>query len=180
MCSWSCPVILCTILHKPAPVTHDSPQPRHECAPTEDEQQQPSHDSSEPRRDGDRRFLIFDTETSGFRGSVCQLAYVVFSEREACETLRYAEYWALPHGERMDPRAVAVHGITAEFLEEHGRPPFEDVLRFHRLFREIVDSGGTRKTKHRRRIARRVRRSPWGSLTASSGSVTTPRRVVKL
>jgi DNA polymerase III epsilon subunit-like protein len=63
--------------------------------------------------------LVFDTETSDFNGSVLQLGYATFNTygveiENSCRLLK------LPDGEKINPRALAVHKITHEMLDEHG------------------------------------------------------------
>ena len=68
-------------------------------------------------------FSVLDTETSGLsrRDVVIQCALAVYeADGTLCE--RYNEYWQLPEGLRIDPRAAAVHGITAATLDAQGRP----------------------------------------------------------
>lgn len=82
------------------------------------------------------RILFFDTETSGLfdyrKGAhepgqpyLCELATVLV-DRELNELQRFQSY-IKPTGWTIDPGAAEAHGLTVDFLAEHGRP-VEEVL----------------------------------------------------
>jgi len=69
--------------------------------------------------------LCWDTETSGLVGHVIQIAIVAVPRATADGMLpnghvSYCRHWALPGAVELDPRAVAVHGITRSHLNAHG------------------------------------------------------------
>lgn len=65
----------------------------------------------------DRHVLVFDTETTGLRGTVIQFACIIATHAGE-EKHVYDEYWHT--SETIDPRAVEVHRIDADTLRRHG------------------------------------------------------------
>jgi DNA polymerase III epsilon subunit-like protein len=69
-----------------------------------------------------RSALVFDTECSALNGHVIQLGWVwVNSDGE--EAHAESRLMRLPENVGIDPRAEAVHGITADVLAGHGEDP---------------------------------------------------------
>ena len=65
-----------------------------------------------------------DTETSSFRGSVIQIAFVAMDRSgNVIPSCTFASLLHLPREERIDPRARSVHGISEHDLWERGVPP---------------------------------------------------------
>lgn len=74
------------------------------------------------------RVVAFDTETTGCTDSdeICQLAAAEFVG--GCLT-RTMNVYLRPTCE-MDPRAEQIHGISADYLDEHGIEPADALRRF--------------------------------------------------
>jgi DNA polymerase III epsilon subunit-like protein len=87
--------------------------------------------------------LCWDTETSSLVGHVIQIAVVAVPRGAAAadgtlpDCVRYCRHWALPDGVALDPRAVAVHGITRSHLAARGCP----VLPGLRALAAVVHAG---------------------------------------
>ena len=79
------------------------------------------------------KWIVVDTETASLRGAVIQVAVVGLSESMA-PLLEYREYWSNVDAS-IDPRAEAVHGISAEDLLVKGRCPLVGIDRLRRLLR---------------------------------------------
>lgn len=84
--------------------------------------------------------LYFDTETSSLsRPFVVQLAFVTTltdaHERAVCHILK------LPHNERLDSRAVAIHGLTKRDVAA-GRDPSHELRAFFALVARTKAAGG--------------------------------------
>lgn len=80
-----------------------------------------------------QRWVIVDTETDGLWPPihVVEIAAQIMEGSEPCgEPFQVF----LNHDVFIPPAVVAIHGYTQEFLQEHGRPPFEA----HEAFREYV------------------------------------------
>lgn len=90
-----------------------------------------------------QQFLLFvDTETTGLPTSwnkpyaaernwpcIAQLAWVIYTlEGELVKAENH--YLRVPAG-RMRPTALAIHGLTPAFLEQHGEAPLTVMQRFH-------------------------------------------------
>ena len=63
--------------------------------------------------------LVFDTETSGFTGSVLNIGWIL-ANNDGDALVAYERLWCLPSGERIDRRAFAAHGISAAQLKKEG------------------------------------------------------------
>ena len=63
--------------------------------------------------------LVFDTETSGFGGSVLNLGWLLADERGK-ELASYDLLWQLPPGERIHSGAFKAHGISAAQVKREG------------------------------------------------------------
>ncbi len=66
-------------------------------------------------------FLVFDTETTGFkaRNRLVQLAWQLYHEDELVEE---KDYLVKPYGFTIPREVVAIHGITTEMATERGLP----------------------------------------------------------
>jgi len=83
--------------------------------------------------------LVFDTETSGLQSPcVCQLAYVLM---ESGNVIEHCAMLRLPHGVRMSPMAVSVHGIT-EAMSRRGGDPVRELVDFVHLCNDVCARGG--------------------------------------
>ena len=90
---------------------------------------------------GDRPVVVFDTETTGLLNPcVLQLAFIHIEHGVAVE--EYNQLWLLPHGARIDPRAQAVHGISADQVRRDGVGAALELERFHDLCADVVSRGG--------------------------------------
>lgn len=88
-----------------------------------------------------RPALIWDTETSGLRPPVIlQLAYVLIDATG--ERASYDELLRLPAGVKIDPRAHAVHGISAADLDRDGVEAAPELEKFHELCARVRREGG--------------------------------------
>ena len=74
------------------------------------------------------RVVVFDTETTGCSrwDEICQIAAVEYVNGVQTRTLML---YICPTCE-MDPRAEAVHGLSVDFLSEHGLAPEEAMRQF--------------------------------------------------
>ena len=74
------------------------------------------------------RVVVFDTETTGcsWYDEICQIAAAEYEHGELSRT--FARY-ICPTCE-MNPWAEAVHGLSMDFLSEHGLEPEEAMLQF--------------------------------------------------
>jgi DNA polymerase III epsilon subunit family exonuclease len=74
------------------------------------------------------RVVVFDTETTGCsrRDEICQIAAVEYVEGRRTRTF---SVYACPTCD-MSPGAEWVHGLSADFLSEHGLAPEEAMHRF--------------------------------------------------
>ena len=74
------------------------------------------------------RVVVFDTETTGCSrwDEICQIAAVEYVNGVQTRTLML---YICPTCE-MDPRAEAVHGLSVDFLSEHGLVPEEAMRQF--------------------------------------------------
>ena len=68
---------------------------------------------------GSAECLVFDTETSGFSGSVLQLGWIL-ADSNAKALVTYERKWCLPAGERIHRKAFAAHGISEAQLRREG------------------------------------------------------------
>lgn len=75
--------------------------------------------------------LVFDTETTGLRGHVIQMA-VVALDAEGAEVAVYNRLWRTETP--IDPRAQQVHGISADRLRRDGVPPGGELALLARVF----------------------------------------------
>lgn len=82
-----------------------------------------------------KRVMVLDTETSGLTGHVVQLAYVILSDGKIVS--EYNKYWRLDQSQRMDSRAVAVHGIRTDWLRMHGVCPRAELESFCCVLGEV-------------------------------------------
>ena len=78
---------------------------------------------------GSAECLIFDTETSGFTGSVLNLGWIL-ADSNGKELVSYNRLWRLPDGERIHRKAFAAHGITAAQLRCDGVPAKPELAEF--------------------------------------------------
>ena len=86
--------------------------------------------------------LVFDVETTGlYKPHVVQLAYIIFTSL-GTEIKRYNQLLSLPSGKRIDSRAIEVHKITMDQVEQHGKPALKELVAFVRQCAEIVGNGG--------------------------------------
>jgi len=76
--------------------------------------------------------LVFDTETSGFAGSVLNIGWVLADEA-GIELAYYDALWRLPARERIDSRAFKAHGISSAQLQLEGVPAGPEVCEFMAL-----------------------------------------------
>lgn len=74
--------------------------------------------------------IVFDTETTGFRGSIIQLGFVVHDFCANSELAAFCSVWHPPEDERLDPRAVQVHGIDEKRIACDGVPPTPELEAF--------------------------------------------------
>jgi len=88
--------------------------------------------------------LCWDTETSGLVGHVIQIAVVAVPRGAVCgadgtlpDCVCYCRYWSLPPQVALDPRAVAVHGITRAQLAARGCPVLPEL----RALADVVHAG---------------------------------------
>ena len=74
------------------------------------------------------RVVVFDTETTGgsSHDEICQIAAVEYVRGELARTLAL---YVCPTCE-MNPWAEGVHGLSVEFLQEHGLAPEEAMRQF--------------------------------------------------
>ena len=68
----------------------------------------------------DAHCLVFDTETSGFRGSVLNIGWILATADHGTALATYQRLWRLPKGERIDPGAFKAHRIDAALLARKG------------------------------------------------------------
>ncbi|UOQ54927.1 3'-5' exonuclease [Hymenobacter cellulosivorans] len=94
-----------------------------------------------------REYVLFvDTETSGIPQDwtqpysvlgnwphIAQLAWVVYTK--AGEEIKAENHYILPSDYDVSPASVSVHGLTREFLQEHGQSRHEVM---HRLFQDLL------------------------------------------
>lgn len=80
-----------------------------------------------------RRVLVFDTETTGLKGSVIQLAYLVCTGEG--EEVEHGN-WYLKTKERIEEGAKAVHKITEDVLHAKGEEPSVVLSRFDSIVKE--------------------------------------------
>lgn len=92
---------------------------------------------SPPRRRPN--ICVFDTETSSFKGSVVQLAYII-TDLEGNVLQTYESLLKLPEDEAMDPRAEAVHNISRSKLDEEGKDPASEIDAFLKFYTDNLKS----------------------------------------
>ncbi|UOQ74189.1 3'-5' exonuclease [Hymenobacter cellulosilyticus] len=94
-----------------------------------------------------REYVLFvDTETSGIPQDwnqpysvlgnwphIAQLAWVIYTKDGA--EIKAETHYILPSDYDVSPASVSVHGLTREFLLEHGKPRHEVM---HRLFQDLL------------------------------------------
>lgn len=85
--------------------------------------------------------LAFDTETTGFNGSVIQLGYVRINS-DGQEIDSSCRYLKLIPGEAIHPKAKEVHNITETILEVKGEDPVVVINDFARVASATVARGG--------------------------------------
>lgn len=87
-------------------------------------------------------FVVFDTETSGIRKHdvVVQMCFLCFSSTRNL-LFTYNQYWKLPEGVRIDPRAAAVHKITATKLATEGLDAKVELKIIHDMFAQCKRHG---------------------------------------
>ena len=74
--------------------------------------------------------LVFDTETTGFRGSIIQLGFVVHDFIRDAEVASFCRVWRPPPGEALEMRAVQIHGIDEARIAREGVHPAADLVAF--------------------------------------------------
>jgi DNA polymerase III epsilon subunit-like protein len=121
---------------EPEPAPEPEPEPEPEPAPAP-ETAMPTLDLALIARP----LVVFDTETTGLLNPcVLQLAFIHIEHGVAVE--EYNQLWLLPHGARIDPRAQAVHGISADQVRRDGVGAALELERFHDLCADVVARGG--------------------------------------
>ena len=85
------------------------------------------------------KWVVVDTETAALHGAVIQVAVVGLSARLS-PLLQYREYWSNVDSS-IDPRAEAVHHISAEDLRAKGRCPTRGLSRLQQLLRSNKHRG---------------------------------------
>jgi hypothetical protein len=89
---------------------------------------------------GEACCLIFDTETSGFGGSVLNLGWVL-ATAEGVELAVYERLWRLPPGERIHSKAFKAHGISKARLLQEGVEPKPELAEFFALVAAALAAG---------------------------------------
>jgi len=87
-----------------------------------------------------KHLLIFDTETSGLGSGdrPIELGYIRMDN--GLETLAHSAL--LKSVTEIHPRASEVNGITMDRLLAEGKDPKQELEKFFKLVREVVESGG--------------------------------------
>jgi DNA polymerase III epsilon subunit-like protein len=78
---------------------------------------------------GSAECLVFDTETSGFTGSVLNLGWIL-ADSNGKPLVTYERLWRLPDGERIHRKAFAAHGISEAQLRRDGVPARPELAEF--------------------------------------------------
>ena len=84
--------------------------------------------------------LVFDTETSGFVGSVLNIGWIL-ADADGGVLVSYERLWRLPANERIDRRAFQAHGIDARRLAREGVAAKPEVGEFLALVAAAVAAG---------------------------------------
>ena len=92
------------------------------------------------------KWVVVDTETAALHGAVIQVAVVGLSARLS-PLLEYREYWSNVDSS-IDPRAEAVHHISAEDLRAKGQCPTRGLSRLQRLLRSNKHRGDVTFVAH--------------------------------
>jgi hypothetical protein len=90
--------------------------------------------------------LVFDTETSGFSGSVLNLGWIL-ADSEGKVLMTYERLWQLPADERIHQMAFKAHGISAAELKRNGVPAKPELAEFLSLA-AMAEASGVRLVAH--------------------------------
>jgi hypothetical protein len=90
--------------------------------------------------------LTFDTETSGFTGSVLNIGWIL-ADANGSALATYERLWLLPAGERIDRRAKKAHGISASRLAREGTAAKPELGEFLALV-AAAEATGVRLVAH--------------------------------
>jgi len=94
---------------------------------------------SEVRKDHSRLHMVLDTETTGLRGTVIQLGFVLLND-DGAEVAAYSQLWRLLPGQPFG--AEHIHGISQERLGAEGQDARAELMRFFRCAKRVAASGG--------------------------------------
>ena len=107
------------------------------------------------------RVVVFDTETTGLSGLICQLAYNLYDLDSGALLVRRDVLFRLPPGARVSPGAYRVHKISDDQLRAHGVPAIPELRAFGQLCEEVLRRGAGRVVAHNAAFDCRALKYTW-------------------
>ena len=115
------------------------------------------------------RVVVFDTETTGLSGLICQLAYNVYNLGNGDVLARRNVLFRLPPGARVSPGAYRVHKISDDQLRAHGVPAIPELRAFGELCEDVLRRGAGRVVAHNAAFDCRALKYTWECHRGDSG-----------